>query len=57
MINLKHRLELLETKNGSQIKFLIRQDDESDEDCINRSAYKNSSRINLIVISDTDARL
>ena len=57
MINLIHRLELLETKNGSQIKFLIRQDDESDEDCINRSIYKYSSRINLIVISETDARL
>jgi len=57
MINLKHRLEQLEAKNGSEIKFLIREDDESDEDCINRSQYKDSSRINLIVISETDARL
>ena len=57
MINLKHRLELLETKNGSKMKFLIREDDESDEDCINRSIYKDSTKINLIVISETDARL
>ena len=57
MINLKHRLELLETKNGSQMKFLIKEDDESDEDCINRSEYKDSSRINLIVITEMDARL
>ena len=57
MINLKHRLELLETKNGSQMKFLIKEDDESDEDCINRSEYKDSSRINLIIITEMDARL
>ena len=57
MINLKNRLEQLEGKSGSEIKFLIREDDESDEDCINRSQYKDSSRINLIVISETDARL
>ena len=57
MINLKHRLELLENKNGSQIRILLRRDDESDEDCINRSEYKDSSRINLIVITEMDARL
>ena len=57
MANLKHRLELLETKNGSQMKFLIREDDESDEECINRSEYKNWPRIDLIVINDMDARL
>ena len=57
MINLKHRLKLLKTINGSQMKFLIRLDDESDEDCINRSIYKYPSRINLIVISESDARL
>ena len=48
---------LLTAKIGSQIKILIRDDDESDEDCINRSKNKDSSRINLIVISETDARL
>lgn len=48
---------LLTAKNGSQIKILIRGDDESDEDCINRSIYKDSSKINLIVISELDARL
>ena len=57
MANLKHRLELLEAIKGSQLKILLRRDDESDEDCINRSEYKDSSRINLIVISETDARL
>ena len=57
MINLKHRLEQLETKNGSQMKFLIKEDDESDEDCINRSIYKDLPRINLIVLTETDARL
>ena len=52
------KLEALVTaKNGSQMKFLIREDDESDEDCIYRSEYKDSSRINLIVISKFDARL
>ena len=48
---------LIAAKNGSQMRILIREDDESDEDCINRSEYKNSPRINLIVISETDARL
>lgn len=48
---------LLTAKNGSQMKILIREDDESDEDCINRYQYKDSLRINLIVISETDARL
>lgn len=57
MVNLKHRLEQLEAKNGLGIKFLIRKDDESDEDCINRSEYKDSLKINLIIISETDARL
>ena len=57
MANLKHRLELLEAIKGSQLKILLRRDDESDEDCINRSEYKDSSRINLIVINETDARL
>ena len=57
MANLKHRLKLLEVKNGSQIKFLIKGDDESDEECINRSEYKNSPRINLIVFNETDTRL
>ena len=57
MINLKHRLDLLEAKNGAHMKILIKEDDESDEDCINRFEYKNSSRINLIVISEIDARL
>ena len=57
MVNLKYRLNLLEAKNGSQMKFLIREDDESDEDCINRSIYKVSSRTNLIVIRELDARL
>lgn len=57
MANLKHRLELLEAIKGSQLKILLRRDDESDEDCINRSEYKDSSRINLIVITEMDARL
>ena len=48
---------LIAAKNGSQMRILIREDDESDEDCINRFEYKDSSRINLIVISETDARL
>lgn len=48
---------LVAAKNGSQMKILIRGDDESDEDCINRSEFKDSSRINLIVISETDAWL
>ena len=57
MINLKHRLELLEAIKGSQLNILLRRGDESDEECINRSEYKNSPRINLIIISETDARL
>ena len=57
MINLKHRLKLLKTKNGSQMKFLIKEHDESDEDCINRHIYKDLSRINLKVLTETDARL
>ena len=57
MISLKHRLEQLETKNGSQMKFLIKEDDESDEDCINRFIYEDLSRINLIMLTETDARL
>lgn len=48
---------LLVAKSGSRMKILIREDDESDEDCINRSEYKDSPSINLIVISETDARL
>ena len=48
---------LLTAKIGSQIRILIRGDDESDEDCINRYKYKDSSRTNLIVISELDARL
>ena len=57
MVNLKHRLELLEAIKGSQLNILLRRGDESDEECINRSEYKNSPRINLIIISETDARL
>ena len=57
MINLKHRLELLEAKNGFQLKFLIKEDNESNEDCISRHEFKDSSRINLIIMTDTDARL
>ena len=57
MTKLKYRLEILEAGNRSQMKFLIREDDESDEDCINRSEYKDSSRINLIVINELNARL
>ena len=57
MVNFKHRLDLLEAKNGFQLKFLIKEDDESDEECINRSEYKDSSRTNLIVMTETDARL
>jgi hypothetical protein len=48
---------LIAAKNGTEMKILIREEDESDENCINRSQYKDSSRINLIVISKTDARL
>ena len=48
---------LIAAKNGSQMRIFIREDDESDEDCINRSEYKDSSRFNLIVISELDARL
>ena len=52
------KLEVLQAaKNGSQMRILIREDDESDEDCINRSEYKDSSKINLIFISELDARL
>ncbi len=48
---------LLNAKNGSHMKILIRKADETDEECINRFKYKDSSRFNLIVISDMDARL
>ena len=48
---------LIAAKNGSQMRILIREDDESDEDCINRSIYKVSSRTNLIDIRELDARL
>ena len=48
---------LIAAKNSSQMKILIKEDDESDEDCINRSEYKDSSKINLIFISELDARL
>lgn len=48
---------LIAAKSGAQMKILTREDDESDEDCINRSQFKDWPQSRLLVLSKTDERL